>query len=121
MSDMQLGVVESKFADLLWKNEPITSAEVVRLCARELEWKKSTTFTVLRRLCEKGIFQNEGGRVTSLISRAAFYAMQSERFVAENFGGSLPAFLAAFTTRKRLSKEEAAELRRMVEAYTEEA
>ena len=120
MSDMQLGAVESKFADILWAHEPISSAEVVRLCEEELKWKKSTTFTVLRRLCEKGLFQNNKGTVTSLLSRDAFYAMQSERFVAENFDGSLPAFFAAFTARKRLTKEEAAELRRMVAEYEED-
>ena len=77
MEDMKLGVVESRFADLIWMNEPIASGELVKLCLKELEWKKSTTYTVLKKLCEKGIFQNEGGQVTSLISLgfATIYAL----------------------------------------------
>lgn len=119
MSDIQLGVIESKFADIIWQNEPIQSSELVKMCESELGWKKSTTFTVLRRLSEKGIFKNEGGTVTSVIPRDEFYSMQSERFVEDTFGGSLPAFLAAFTKRKNLTKEELTELRRMVEEYEE--
>ncbi len=119
MSDIQLGVIEAKFADIIWQNEPIQSSELVKRSESELGWKKSTTFTVLRRLSEKGIFQNNGGMVTSLISRDEFYSMQSEKFVEDTFGGSLPAFLAAFTKRKALTKEELFELRRMVEEYEE--
>ena len=106
MSEMQLGVIESRFADIIWSNEPISSSEIVKICEKELEWKKSTTFTVLRRLCQKGIFQNNNGTVTSLISREEFYSLQSEKFVEETFKGSLPAFLAAFTARKNLTPEE---------------
>lgn len=120
MSELQLGAVESRFADIIWKNEPISSSEIVKICEKELEWKKSTTFTVLRRLCQKGIFQNNNGCVTSLISRDEFYSLQSEKFVEETFQGSLPAFLAAFTSRKNLTPEEVAQLRRMVEEYEEE-
>lgn len=119
MIEIQLGVVESRFADLIWTNEPITSSNLVKLCEKELEWKKSTTFTVLRRLCQKGIFQNIDGTVTSLISKDEFYSMQSERFVEETFQGSLPAFLAAFTARKNLTPEEVETLRRMVDEYKE--
>ena len=95
MSDYQLGAVEAKFADIIWENEPISSPELVRKSAEVLRWKKSTTYTVLKRLCGKGIFQNQKGVVTSLLSRQEFYALQSENFVKENFNGSLPAFLAA--------------------------
>lgn len=119
MSELQLGVVESRFADLIWSNEPISSSQVVKLCAEELNWKKSTTFTVLRRLCEKGIFQNNNGTVTSLISKDEFYSMQSEKFVEDTFHGSLPAFLSAFTARKSLTPEEVEHLRRMVAEYEE--
>lgn len=119
MSEMQLGVVESQFADIIWNNEPITSSELVKCCEEHLKWKKSTTFTVLRRLCQKGIFQNNGGIVTSLISREEFYSLQSEKFVEETFQGSLPAFLAAFTARKKMTPEEVEALRRMVEEYEE--
>lgn len=120
MSDISMGVGESKFADIIWENEPISSSELWKKSERILGWKKSTSFTVLKRLCEKGIFQNEGGQVSSLLSRDDFYAMQSERFVSETFGGSLPAFLAAFTARKALSPEEVADIRRMIEACKEE-
>ena len=120
MSDYQMGTAESKFADIIWEKEPVSSTELVKIAAEEFDWKKSTTYTVLKRLCEKGIFKNEGGSVTSVITKEEFYAARSEQFVEETFGGSLPAFIAAFTKRKALSKSELDELRRMVEAYEEE-
>ena len=119
MPEMQLGAVEARFADIIWGNEPVSSTEIVKLAEKELGWKKSTTYTVLKRLCEKGIFKNEGGKVSSLVSKSDFYAIQSERFVAETFSGSLPAFLAAFTKRKALSKEEVESLRRLIEEHKE--
>lgn len=120
MSDYQMGPVESRFADLIWANEPISSTELTKRSQEALAWKKSTTYTVLKRLCEKGIFQNKKGTVTSLISREDFYAARSEKFVEETFEGSLPAFLAAFTARKPLTAEEVARLRRMVAEYEED-
>lgn len=120
MADLQMGAIESRFADIIWQNEPISSAELAKRSEEELTWKKTTSFTVLKRLCNKGIFQNNKGMVTSLISREAFYSMQSEKFVEETFDGSLPAFLAAFTARKRLTPNEVAQLRRMVAEYEEE-
>lgn len=120
MADLQMGAIESRFADIIWKNEPISSAELAKRSEEELKWKKTTSYTVLKRLCDKGIFQNIKGTVTSIISRDDYYSMQSEKFVDETFGGSLPAFLAAFTARKNLTDEEAAYLRRMVEEYREE-
>jgi len=119
MDEKKLGAVESKFADIIWRHEPLRSRELVALCEAELNWKKPTTYTVLRRLCDRGIFRNEGGTVSSLISREEFYALQSERFVEETFSGSLPAFLAAFTKRKTLSPAEIAEIRRMIDEYPE--
>ena len=110
-----MGEVESRFADLIWANEPITSGSLVKLCEQELKWKKSTTYTVLKRLCERGIFQNQDGTVTSLISKRDFYAVQSEKFVEETFSGSLPAFLTAFTTRKKLSEDEINELQGLID------
>ena len=120
MGDMRLGAIEAKFADLIWSNEPLSSAELVKLAAQELDWKKSTTYTVLRCLCEKGIFQNEDGTVTSKLSKSEFSAVQSEQFVEETFDGSLPAFLAAFTTRKALTAEEIAEIQQMIDSYGKE-
>ena len=113
MAEMKLGVVESRFADIIWANEPLHSRDLVKLCEKELNWNRSTTYTVLRRLCERGIFRNDGGTVTSVLSKEEFHAMQSEQFVEETFEGSLPAFIAAFTQRKGLSKEEDEEIRRM--------
>ena len=119
MADLQLGVVETRFAEIIWENEPIASSAIVKLAEARLSWKKSTTYTVLKRLCDKGIFQNNNGTVFSLISRQEFFALQSERFVADTFAGSLPAFLAAFSSRKKLSAEEVTKLREMVAAYEE--
>ncbi len=119
MGEMQMGVIESRFADIIWQNEPVATTELVKLSEKELNWKKTTTYTVLKRLCDKGIFRNDKGTVTSLISKNEFYSVQSEKFVDETFGGSLPAFLAAFTSRKSLTREEVAELRRMVADFEE--
>ena len=119
MEELKLGVVESRFADIIWENEPLRSRELVKLCEEQLNWKKPTTYTVLRKLCERGIFQNNDGIVSSLISRADFHAMQSEKFVEETFAGSLPAFLAAFTTRKTLTPEEIAQIRAMIDGFEE--
>lgn len=120
MNEIQLGVIESKFADIIWENESLSSSALVKLCEERLTWKKSTTFTVLRRLCDKGLFKNEKGVVSSLISKQDFYSLQSERFVEDTFDGSLPAFIAAFTARKKLSKEEILLLRNMIDEYKEE-
>lgn len=117
MEEYKLGAVESRFADLIWGHEPLHSRELVALCQAELNWKKPTTYTVLRKLCERGIFQNVNGIVSARISRQEFFARQSEQFVQDTFDGSLPAFLAAFTTRKRLSQAEVEEIRRMIDAY----
>jgi len=120
MSDYQMGLVESKFADMIWEKEPISSTELAKISEAAFQWKKSTTYTVLKRLCEKGIFQNQKGTVTSLISRQEFYALRSEKFVDETFGGSLPAFLAAFTSKKKLTASEIMHLREMIENFEEE-
>lgn len=120
MSELQMGVIESRFADIIWLNEPVATTELVKLSQQELNWKKTTTYTVLKRLCDKGIFRNDNGTVTSVISKTEFYSVQSEKFVDETFGGSLPAFLAAFTARKSLTREEVDELRKMVADFEEE-
>ena len=115
MDERKLGVIEACFADLIWQNEPLSSGTLVRLCEEELGWKKSTTYTVLKKLCQRGIFRNEGGEVTSLISREDFFAAQSRRFVEESFDGSLPAFIAAFAAGKGLSPNEIAQIRAMID------
>ena len=120
MDDLRLGVVESRFADIIWSHEPLSSRELVALCEKELDWKKSTTYTVLKRLCDKGLFRNEGGMVSSRMTKEEYTSAQSEKFVEDTFEGSLPAFLAAFTTRKKLSKTEIEEIRHMIDSFGEE-
>ncbi|MBO5068874.1 MAG: BlaI/MecI/CopY family transcriptional regulator [Roseburia sp.] len=116
MSEMKLGAVESRFADIIWQNEPLSPGELVKLAEKELSWKRTTTYTILKRLCERGIFRNEERVITSVISREEFYAMQSEKFVDETFDGSLPAFLTAFGSRKKLSGKEIDELKQVIES-----
>ena len=115
MTELQMGVVESKFADIIWRTAPVTSSQLVKLGEAELGWKRTTVHTVLRRLCDKGLFQNDGGLVTVKMSREDFYARQSRQYVADSFDGSLPAFIAAFTQGRRLTEEERNELRRMID------
>lgn len=117
MNELTMGAIEARFADIIWENEPIASSELAKRSEEALGWKKSTSFTVLKRLCDKGIFKNEKGTVSSLMTKESFYGAQSERFVEENFGGSLPAFIAAFASRRDLSAEAVAELRRIVAEY----
>lgn len=117
MEDYRLGVVETRFAELIWAHEPLTSGELVKLCAKELEWKKSTTYTVLKKLCDRGIFQNQDGMVTSVLSQKEFQSRQSRRFVEDTFSGSLPAFIAAFAEGGELSDQELLEIRRMIDSY----
>ena len=114
--DLKLCESDYRFMCVIWENEPLPSGKLVELCKEALDWKKPTTYTVLRRLCERGIFQKEGGTVRSLISREEFYARQSEMFVEETFHGSLPAFLTAFGSRKKLSDTEIDELQKVIDA-----
>ena len=117
MEQYKLGAMESRFADLIWEQEPIPSPELAKQSEEIFGWKKSTTYTVLRRLCERGLFQNADGTVTSLVSREEYYAMQSEQFVEETFQGSLPGFLAAFTKRRRLSEKEIDALQDLIDRH----
>ena len=119
MKDYQLGEIETRFADLIWEHQPVSSGELVKLCEKELDWKKSTTYTMLRRLCQRGIFENSGGLVTALMSREQFKALQSEKFIEETFDGSLPRFLAAFSSRKHLSEDEVRQLQELIDRSRE--
>ncbi len=112
----KMGALESRFADIIWANEPIPSGQLVKLAEQELNWKPTTSYTVLKRLCNRGLFQNQNGTVTSLVSRPDFYAMQSRQFVEETFSGSLPAFLTAFGSRKKLSDQEVQELKQIIDS-----
>ncbi len=117
MADIQLGAVEARFAEIIWERAPINSTELVHVCESELSWKKSTTYTVLRRLCEKGLFACADGTVTAVLSREEYYSRRSEVLVSEEYGGSLPAFVAAFTRNKKLTPDEVEEIRRMIDKY----
>lgn len=119
MAEIQLGVIEARFADMIWEHEPVTSSELVKLAAEAFTWKRTTTHTVVKRLCDKGLFENNNGMVTSLMSRSQFYAMQSRKFVEDAFDGSLPEFLAAFTRDSALTPEEAAEIRKIIDRAEE--
>ncbi len=120
MNKYGLGVVETRFADIIWENAPITTANLIKLCEKELDWKRTTTYTVLKRLCQRGIFQNSNGTVIALVSKQDFYSIQSEKFVNETFEGSLPAFVAAFASRKNLSVDEIAQLQKIIDDYRKE-
>ena len=115
MPELQMGAIESRFADMIWTGEPVSGAELVKRAEAAFGWKRTTTYTVLKRLCEKGIFQNNGGTVTSRLSREDYYARRSNQYVEETFAGSLPAFFAAFTRGKPLTAEEREEIRKMID------
>lgn len=116
MENLTLGAVETRFAEIIWAHAPLSSRELAEICQKELDWKRPTTYNVLRKLCEKGLFENRGGTVCPLVSREAFKAMRGEQFLADNYGGSLPAFIAAFTARKPLTSAEVEEIQRMIDA-----
>lgn len=116
----ELGAVQERFADIVWANEPVPSGELVKICEKELGWKKPTTYTVLRKLCEKGILQNENGVVTSLISKEEFYSERSTQIIEESYAGSLPAFVAAFISKKQLTSAEVDDIQRMIDTFKKE-
>ena len=119
MKYYKLAETEQKFAELIWQNEPIGSGDLVKLSEKEMNWKKSTTYTVLKKLCEKGIFQNENAVVSSLITKDEYYANLCLRFVEDTFGGSLPKFLTSFISGKKLSNHQAEELKRLIDEHKE--
>lgn len=119
MEKYKLGEMEQKFADLIWENEPISSRRLTELCEKAFSWKRTTTYTMLKRLCEREIFQNDRGTVTSLMSKSEFGAAQGEQFLTETFDGSLPRFLAAFTRRKKLSEKEIKEIQKLIDDHRE--
>ncbi len=120
MNNYKLAQREAKFADLIWRHEPILSGDLVKLCENELGWKKSTTYTVLKKLCGRGLFRNKDTVVSSRIGREEFYARQSRRFVEDTFGGSLPKFITAFIGNGKLSDRQAEELKKLIDGYKEE-
>ena len=115
MADLRMGLIETRFAEIIWDREPVTTGDLAALTKAELGWSRSTMYTVLHRLCDKGIFRMEGGSVRSLLDKEAYAAAQSEQLIEASFGGSVPAFLAAFTRRRQLSEAEVAELRALID------
>jgi len=119
MKKYKLGEMEQRFADLIWDNEPISSRELTKLCAKEFNWKRTTTYTMLKRLCDREIFDNRDGTVVSLMSKNDFLAEQGERFLEESYGGSLPRFITTFTRRKKLSDREIQEIQQLIDEHKE--
>ena len=119
MKEYKLATLEARFADLIWQREPISSPELVKLCEKEFDWKKSTTYTVLKKLCDRGIFKNENATVTSLVTREEFYGHKSREFVEDSFGGSIPKFLTAFMGGKKLTQKQAEEIKELIDGFTE--
>lgn len=120
MEKYKLGEMEERFAELIWEREPIPSGELAKLCEAAFSWKRTTTYTMLKRLCDRGIFVNENGAVSARMSREEFQAAKGKQFIEENFEGSLPRFLVAFSKRNKLGKKEIAELKRLIDEYEEE-
>ena len=120
MSEMRLGMVEAHFADIVWEHAPLTTRELTVLCEKELDWKRTTTYTVLKKLCDRGIFHMEKSVVTVLISKEEFTSLQREQFVEDHFHGSLPAFIAAFTAKRVPTADELEQIKKMIEQYEEE-
>jgi BlaI family penicillinase repressor len=119
MKHYKLAEAEERFAELIWNNEPIGSGQLVKLSQKKMHWKKSTTYTVLKKLCDKGIFQNEDAIVSSLITKDEYNANQSIHFVEDTFGGSLPKFLTSFISGKKLSRCQAEELKKLIDQHKE--
>lgn len=120
MKELKLCESEYRFADIVWENEPISSGELVAVCEKQLGWKKSTTYTVLKRLVERGILKNENSTITSLVKQEQVQKFESEQFVNRTFGGSLPKFITAFMNDKKLSRDEADQLKKLIDSYKEE-
>lgn len=116
---MKLTETEAKFADIIWEHAPIKSTELVKLCEGMLGWKKSTTYTVLRKLCEFGIFENVDAVVQVCISKEEFYGRQGRLLVKQAFSGSLPRFLTAFIGQEKMTDEEVEEIKALIESYRE--
>ena len=117
MKKIGLAIVEERFANIVWEHTPISTKELVTICARELNWKRTTTYTVLKRLCERGIFAMENSIVTTLIDKETFSTLRSQQFINDHYAGSLPAFIAAFTARQNLSTQDISEIKKLIDSY----
>ena len=117
MEQYKLGEMEQRLAQMIWENAPIASGQLAKLCESAFGWKRTTSYTMLKRLCDRGIFCNENGVVRVIMSGEEFRSAQGELFINENFGVSLPQFLLAFSRRKRLSEKEVEQLKKLIEEY----
>jgi len=117
MRRVKLGDMEAAFANIVWETEPVASGKLAKIAGERLGWKVTTSFTVLKRICDKGFFRNDHGTVTAVVPREKYYSDYGEFFVDEAYHGSLPAFVAAFTKRRELKKDELEELKNMIEEY----
>ena len=120
MDAYKLGEMEQRFAELIWQHQPISSRRLAELCQESFGWKRTTSYTMLKRLCQRGLFENQGGTVRSLMSREEFFTGQGEQFLQQSFGGSLPQFVAAFARHRRLSPQELAQLQQLIDHHREE-
>ena len=111
---------EYRFMEILWETEPVNSMELVRICSKRLDWKKSTTYTVIRKLCQKQIVSNEGAVVRSLVSQSCIQKQESHDFLNRKFGGSLPSFITAYLQDKKLTRQEAEDLKKLIQEASEE-
>jgi predicted transcriptional regulator len=111
--------MEQKFADLIWEHAPISTRKLTKLCEEAFGWKRTTTYTMLKRLCQRKLFANENSTVVICMSKEDFQAAQGEQFLQETFDGSLPRFLAAFSRRQKLGSDEINELRKLIDNYEE--
>ncbi|GAU76617.1 BlaI/MecI/CopY family transcriptional regulator [Fusibacter sp. 3D3] len=119
MNDYKLTDAELNLAELIWGHEGLTSAELIKLCEAKFEWKKSTTYTLLKRIEDKGVFENREGKIMTLISKDSYEATQSKSFVKKTFDGSLPKFLTAFSRHEKLSEQEIKALQALIDAHRE--
>lgn len=115
MEGYSLGAIEKRVAEMIWSGAPMPTAELVRQCESALGWKRTTTYTVLKKFIRRGIFENDGGMIRVLIPRNEFYARQTHAYIDQSFGGSLPGFLAAFTNGRKLSAKEIREIEKIIE------
>lgn len=120
MEIYKLGEMEARFADLIWEHAPIRSGELTKLCEQKFDWKRTTTYTMLKRLCERGMFLNVSGTVNVKMTKDEFLAGQGSSFIEEHFEGSLPLFLTAFSRKNKLSSEDVEKLRQLIDSYREE-
>lgn len=120
MEKYKLGEMEQKFADLIWEKAPISTRDLIKLCSEIFNWKRTTTYTMLKRLCEREFFENDNGTVKILLAREDFLSEKGEEFLQETFEGSLPRFITAFTRRKKLSREEIQEIQQLIDEFGEE-